>query len=181
MASFFLSRIDVLVDELLEHRMPPGRTTEFSEMAEALLGKAAISSARVAYQRFKKIFGSARWQLLEQKGARVQRPLWASTSTKNPEYSDVRYVDALIGPHTVNTLPDQTIEAFADHGTLKANTIEENVTDAYEVLRTLGDVGIDLDYVTTRLVDEGVRKFIDPFDDLMETILEEMQKLQPQL
>ncbi|HKJ68901.1 MAG TPA: transaldolase [bacterium] len=180
-ASFFLSRIDVLVDELLEHRMPPGRPTEFSEMAEALLGKVAIASARVAYQRFKKIFGSARWQLLGQKGARVQRPLWASTSTKNPEYNDVRYVDSLIGPDTVNTLPDHTIDAFADHGALKANTIEEDVTDAYEVLRTLRDVGIDLDYVTTRLVDEGVQKFIDPFDDLMETISEEMQKLQPQL
>lgn len=180
-ASFFLSRIDVLVDEVLQHRMPPGRETKLSAAAESLLGKVAIASARVAYQRFQKIFGSARWQLLEERGARVQRPLWASTSTKNPEYSDVRYVDSLIGADTVNTLPDHTIDAFADHGTLEENTVEQDVTEAYEVLRALQDAGIDLDYVTIRLVDEGVQKFIDPFDQLMDTISGKMKKLQPQV
>jgi len=179
-ASFFLSRIDVLTDELLHHRMVPGSKTDRGTQAEALLGNVAIASAKVAYQAFKELFGSARWKLLAEKGARVQRPLWASTSTKNPEYSDVRYVDALIGPHTVNTLPDQTIEAFADHGTLEENAVEADLEDAYLQLERLPEVGIDLDHVTQRLTDEGIQKFISPFDKLLDTIGETAGKLQLQ-
>jgi len=179
-ASFFLSRIDVLVDELLHHRMVPGDKSTTAQTAESFLGKVAIASARVAYQSFKRIYGTARWQLLAEKGATVQRPLWASTSTKNPSYSDTMYVDTLIGPHTVNTMPDETIQAFADHGQLKANTVERDLNESYEILDTLPDAHIDLDYVTTRLVDEGVEKFIKPYTKLLETISEEIKKLQPQ-
>jgi len=176
-ASFFLSRIDVLVDQLLNHRLVPGKTNEWDDIIKDLKGKVAIANAKVAYQIYRDIFESARWKLLEEKGARVQRPLWASTSTKNPEYSDVRYVETLIGPNTVNTMPDETIEAFIDHGTLKDNTVEEDLTDAFETLGDLGDIGIYLDYVTERLVDEGIQKFITPFNNLMNTITEEMKKL----
>lgn len=179
-ASFFLSRIDVLVDELLHHRLVPGSKSDKATQVEALLGNVAIASAKVAYQAFKEIFGSARWKLLAEKGARVQRPLWASTSTKNPEYSDVRYVDALIGPHTVNTLPDKTIEAFADHGTLEENAVEADLEDSYLQLERLSEVGIDLGHVTQRLTDEGIQKFISPFDKLLDTIEESAGKLQLQ-
>ncbi len=160
--------------------MAPGDNSEMAKTAESFLGKVAIASARVAYQSFKRIFGTARWQMLAEKGARVQRPLWASTSTKNPSYSDTMYVDTLIGPHTVNTMPDDTIQAFAEHGQLKANTVENDVNEAYEILDTLPDAHIDLNYVTTRLVDEGVEKFIKPYTRLLETISKEINKLQPQ-
>lgn len=176
-ASFFLSRIDVLIDQLLDHRAKKSSDQEMVELAKDIKGEVAIANAKLAYQSFKAIFGTARWKLLEEKGARVQRPLWASTSTKNPEYSDTRYVDSLIGKHTVNTLPDETIDAFADHGTLKADTVEEDIEGAEETLWKLYQADINLDYVTQRLTDEGIQKFIDPFDNLMQTIEEKRKEM----
>jgi transaldolase len=166
-ASFFLSRIDVLVDQLLDHRVVPGMK---NPSATNLLGTIAVASSKTAYQSFKTIFSGPRWEALEKLGAKVQRPLWASTSTKNPGYSDVMYVNPLIGPNTVNTMPDVTIDAFDDHGTLEKNSVEKDLSDVERQLRELNHLGIDLDYATQRLVDEGVEKFIKPFEALMSTI-----------
>jgi len=162
-ASFFLSRIDVLVDELLKKRIPAHPD------AKSLLGKAAIANAKLAYRQFKQNVGLARWQALAEKGAHVQRMLWASTSTKNPDYSDVMYVDPLIGPFTINTLPEETIAAFADHGTA-ANTVEKGMDEADATMRAIADLGIDFAEVTRRLETEGIQKFIDPYDSLMEAL-----------
>jgi transaldolase len=170
-ASFFLSRIDVLVDQLLlEHRVRPETSQGHDPRPEQLVGKVAVASAKLAYQNFKTIFRGSRWQALEAKDARVQRPLWASTSTKNPLYSDVCYVEPLIGPHTVNTMPDETIDAFLDHGTIAENSVEAELEEAREVLRNLEAVGVDLESATQQLLDEGVQKFVDPFDVLMRTL-----------
>ncbi len=175
-ASFFLSRIDVLTDLLLQHRFT-GAGDENDKLAKELLGKTAIANAKLAYQSFLEIFKGPRWEVLAEKGARVQRPLWASTSTKNPSYSDVMYVEPLIGKHTVNTLPDVTIDAFADHGKVKCNTIIENVDESNKILSKLSELDIDLTQVTDRLVDEGVQKFIDPFDDLINALEKKIQKV----
>jgi transaldolase len=168
-ASFFLSRIDVLVDELLGHRLHASGSKGDGRRADQLLGQIAIANAKLAYQSFKRIFAGDRWQALTAEGARVQRPLWASTSTKNPEYRDVRYIEPLIGPHTVTTMPADTIAAFADHGVVEL-TVEANLNQAHQSLRDLESVGINLDYVTQRLQDEGVQKFIDPYDALMDAL-----------
>jgi transaldolase/glucose-6-phosphate isomerase len=168
-ASFFLSRIDVLTDQLLGHYIIPEKTTG-KPRPENLLGKAGIASAKIAYQSFKNIFSGERWQKLADNGARVQKPLWASTSTKDPLYSDIRYVEALIGPHTVNTLPDETIEAFADHGKIYENSVEQDVEDARKAFEDLSKLGIDMDFVTHELINEGIEKFIKPYDNLMKTL-----------
>jgi transaldolase len=173
-ASFFLSRIDVLTDQLLMHQIPPGSNRD--SLPHRLLGQAAVASAKIAYQSFQNIFSGKRWEALTEKGARVQRPLWASTSTKNPEYSDVKYVEPLIGYNTVNTMPEETIAAFADHGIAKENTIEENIDRAHQVLSDLKKVGIDIDKVTWQLVNDGIQKFIDPFSVLMNTISHKRQQ-----
>lgn len=175
-ASFFLSRIDVLVDTLLEQRIS-GQNKEHDQKVKALLGKAAIANAKLAYQRFLKIFHGEDWDALKKKGARVQRPLWASTSTKNPNYNDVMYVEPLIGEHTVNTLPDQTIEAFADHGKVEKDTILQNVAEAKENIGHLKQYDIDIDFVTAELVNEGIQKFIDPYDTLIKSIEEKAASL----
>jgi len=167
-ASFFLSRIDVLVDSVLGHRIRSGAAGE--EVA-SLMGRAGIANAKLAYRRFRELFGGERWQRLEDAGAHVQRMLWASTSTKDPLYSDVRYVEPLIGPHTVNTLPERTIRAFDDHGTVAA-TVEDGVDEARRVMERLSDVGIEFEHVTEQLLHEGVRKFMDPYDSLMATLSE---------
>lgn len=168
-ASFFLSRIDVLTDQLLGHYIIPEKMTG-EPRSENLLGKAAIASAKIAYQSFKNIFSGERWQKLSNNSARVQKPLWASTSTKDPLYSDVRYIETLIGPHTVNTLPDETIDAFADHGKLIENSIEHNIDEASQTFENLGKLGIDINFVTRQLVNEGIQKFISPYDNLMKTL-----------
>ena len=170
-ASFFISRIDVLVDQILGHHIVPGRETDGAGPTD-LLGKAGIANARLAYRSFLGFLRSDRWERLATAGARPQRMLWASTSTKDPLYSDVRYVEPLIGPHTVNTLPDRTIDAFADHGRV-ADTVEEGVEEAREVMDELRRVGVDFDAVTWQLMNEGVQKFIDPFDQLLATIARE--------
>jgi transaldolase len=166
-ASFFLSRIDVLVDSLLEQNAAKGGIT--ANHAAALQGEAAIASARTAYQIYKEIFSGDRFRALATRGACRQRVLWASTGTKNPAYSDVKYVEALIGPETVNTIPLETLEAYRDHGN-PASRLEEGVDDAQQVLERLPGEGIDLAAVTQQLEDEGVEKFIKPFDMLLESL-----------
>ncbi len=170
-ASFFLSRIDVKVDQRLDERLKSGVSDETAAKIIGLKGKIAIANAKVAYQHFKEIFSSDRWQALAEKGAKVQRLLWASTSTKNPDYSDVMYVDELVGPQTVNTLPPKTIEACADHCD-PASRIETNLETARGQLAALSDpdIGIDLDAVMEELLEEGIEKFVKPFDSLMESL-----------
>ncbi len=168
-ASFFVSRMDVLVDQLLHHRIAPGEEPG-SSPAGKLLGKTAVANAKLAYQSYKKIFGTPDWKKLTEKGARVQRPLWASTSTKNPEYPDVMYVNPLIGPDTVNTMPEETITAFADHGKIEKDAVEKGLDHARSTLRQMEDLGITVDYVTQVLEDEGIQKFIDPFNQLLDNL-----------
>lgn len=166
-ASFFLSRIDVLVDPLLEGIMQNGNVK--SEMAGSLHGQVAISSAKVAYQIYNEICANKRFRRLSEKGAHPQRLLWASTSTKNPEYSDVKYVESLIGPETVNTLPLKTIRAYLDHGDPVAR-LQEDLPEAHRVLDSLQLVGIDLDQVTQQLENEGVEKFSASYTHVMQTL-----------
>jgi transaldolase len=168
-ASFFLSRIDVLVDPMLEQRMEAGGPQ--AEIARSLLGQVAIASAKVAYEIYQEVFTDDRFRALKARGARTQRVLWASTSTKNPAYSDTKYVEPLIGPDTINTMPLETIHAYRDHGH-PAPRLEEGVADAHRVLDRLPDVGIDLCAVTQQLEAEGVEKFNKPYDHLM-TMLEQ--------
>lgn len=170
-ASFFLSRIDVLVDQQL-HPLP----TREGKDPRQLLGKAAVANAKLAYQAFKANLNDNRWRRAAKLGARPQRMLWASTSTKTPGYSDVMYVEPLIGAHTVNTMPDATIAAFADHGKV-ANTIEQNLEDARRVMEELAAVGIDFDAVTAQLLREAVQKFIEPYDTAMELLRRKCESL----
>jgi len=170
-ASFFLSRIDTLVDKLLLDKIDGETEACGTEpQPQDLLGKTAVASAKVAYQRFARTLAGDRWQRLVERGAKPQRLLWASTSTKNPKYPDVKYVEPLIGPHTVNTMPDKTIEAFADHGTVRANTVAEGSEEALWVLDSLRCFDIDLAKVDRQLEEEGIRKFVEPFDELLNLI-----------
>jgi len=166
-ASFFLSRIDTLVDPIMEKIIESDDKKK--EIDKPALGEVAISSARLAYQIYKEVFGSARFKKLEEKGARVQRLLWASTSNKNPNYSDIKYIEALIGANTVNTVPPQTMDAYRDHGDPKL-TIERHLNKAERTLKSLPELGIDIDMVTQQLEDEGIGKFNEPFDKLMEAL-----------
>jgi transaldolase len=166
-ASFFVSRIDAMVDPLLEKLITQGG--EEADLAKKVRGQVAIASAKVAYQIYKEIFGSDRFKKPAAQGSRAQRLLWASTGTKNPDYSDVKYVEALIGPDTVNTAPPETLDAYRDHGEPKAR-LEQDVAEAHWVLRRLAELGISIDKVTQQLEDEGVEKFNKPFDKLMETL-----------
>jgi transaldolase / glucose-6-phosphate isomerase len=170
-ASFFLSRIDVLVDRLLAHRVRESGPSDNGFRPELLFGAAAIANAKLAYQCFKRIFTGERWAPLASCGARPQRVLWASTSTKDPLYSDVRYVEPLIGAHTVNTMPDKTVAAFGDHG-IVADTLERGLDESRQVMEDLRSLGIDLDRVTWQLLNDGIQKFIEPYDDLMTTLAE---------
>jgi transaldolase len=166
-ASFFVSRIDSLIDPQLEKIIEsPGN---LNEPATEALGEVAVSSAKVAYQIYKEIFSSVRFKKLEAKGAQAQRLLWASTSSKNPAYSDVKYIEALIGENTVNTVPPQTIDAYRDHGNPQL-TIEEDLDKAKRVLNSLPTLGIDLNRIAQQLEDEGVKKFNEPFDKLMQAL-----------
>ena len=176
-ASFFLSRIDVLTDQLLGHLINP--TKDFGDLPrpEHLLGKTAIASAKLAYKSFLKIFSGERWEKLASAGAKVQRPLWASTSTKDPLYIDTKYVEPLIGYNTVNTLPEVTIAAFSNHGKVEESTILINVDEAHQVLVNLKKLGIDIDLITSQLTNEGVQKFIEPFDKLIRKLAQERLKI----
>lgn len=166
-ASFFLSRIDVLVDPMLERQFDAGG--EKAKLARCLHGQVAVASAKTAYQIYKEMFASDRFRKLAKHGARTQRVLWASTSTKNPEYSDVKYVEALIGPETINTVPRETLDAYRDHGRPEAR-LEQDLNQAEETFLYLPELGIEIDDLTQQLEDEGVDKFIKPFDQLMESL-----------
>ncbi|MDR0788015.1 MAG: transaldolase [Gemmatimonadota bacterium] len=168
-ASFFISRVDTAVDGLLERFAQAAGDEDRRTQLLGLRGRAAIANAKMAYRRFREVFGDERFNLLMGRGARPQRPLWASTSTKNPEYRDVIYVEELIGPDTVNTMPLATVEAFADHGVV-ARTVDADLPGAERELAALAEAGINLDEVTERLQVEGVEKFVDPFRDLLRTI-----------
>ena len=176
-ASFFLSRIDVMIDDQIDRKLESASDDAKAKLA-AIKGKVAIANAKVAYQKYKEIFGSDRWKALAEKGAKVQRLLWASTGTKNPEYSDVMYVDELVGPDTVNTLPPTTIEACADHCD-PASRIESNLDEAHRVIDGLQDeaVDINLDNVMDALLDEGIDKFIKPFESLMSSLEAKVKQL----
>ncbi|MCT7973088.1 transaldolase [Laspinema olomoucense] len=177
-ASFFISRIDVKIDEAIDEKLK--HMTELQEKArlEQIKGKVAIANAKIAYQKYKEIINSDRWQALAAKGANPQRLLWASTSSKNPNYSDVIYVDELIGPDTVNTLPPATIEACADHCDV-ASRIETDVDQAYHLIENLAELGIDLDQIMAELLDEGIDKFIQPFESLMSSLESKVKQLAP--
>ena len=164
-ASFFVSRIDALVDSMLDG-LAAREDAENARHARALRGNVAIACAKEAYQIFREIFGSPRFQKLAQSGARAQRLLWASTGTKDPTYSDVKYVDGLIGPDTVNTMPLETLEAFRDHGSPRL-TLEDDLDGARKTLSMLRELGLDLDDITMQLEEEGVTKFNKPFDALL--------------
>jgi transaldolase len=158
-ASFFVSRVDTEADRRLDEVGGP----------EELKGKLAVANAKLAYQRYKELFSGERWQALEAKGAATQRCLWASTSTKNPAYSDVLYVDELIGPETVNTMPEETIRAFQDHGEVEL-TLERDLDEAQRVFDRIAEAGVDYDDVVATLEREGVEKFADSFRELLDGV-----------
>lgn len=166
-ASFFVSRVDTKVDRMLEALVEQDRLS--AEDAGRLKGRAAVANARLAYEVYKEIFHSDHFKTLQEKGARVQRPLWASTGTKNPEYSDVLYIDELVGPETVTTVPAKTLEAYADHGDPAAR-IEAGLEDARALMSQLEEVGVDMQQVTDELLVEGVKTFEEAFTKLLNTI-----------
>jgi transaldolase len=166
-ASFFLSRIDTLLDPQIQKVADAGGPK--ADIAKTLLGTIAVANAKAAYQKYGIVTGTERWKKLAEKGARPQRLLWASTSTKNPKYSDTMYVEPLIGPDTVNTMPMETVDAYRDHGK-PASRITEDVTGAQRKLVQLKEVGIDLAAATQQLEDEGVKKFVEPFDKLLASL-----------
>lgn len=173
-ASFFVSRVDTVVDKLLGEQVAAG-----NDEAEPLLGLAGIANAKIAYAHFKAAFNGERFADLRAAGARVQRPLWASTSTKNPAYSPTMYVDNLIGPNTVNTLPPQTLDALRDVGNV-AQSIEQEVDKAHTLFRQLAELGVDIRAVTDQLLVDGVRLFADSFDTLLKDIATKRAKLDQQ-
>jgi transaldolase/glucose-6-phosphate isomerase len=170
-ASFFVSRIDVAVDKLLNDKIKAGR-----KELSSLRGKVAIANAKLAYQRYKRLFAGPRWEKLKSKGARTQRLLWASTGTKNKEYSDVLYIDELIANDTVNTMPPSTMDAFRDHGKV-SDRLETNIDDARQAMEKLAQAGISIDEVTRKLVEEGVQLFADAFDKLLGAVARKRAKI----
>ena len=176
-ASFFVSRVDTLMDQLLAHRRDPERP-DSNGLPLELMGRIAVANARVAYKYFKQIFAGARWAKLAERGARVQRVLWASTGRKNPTYSDVGYIEPLVGRDTVNTMPEGTIRAFADHGRVVADTVEANVDDALEALRRLEHLGIDYRCATVQLENEGIEQFIKAYDGCVEAVKQKREQLE---
>lgn len=168
-ASVFVSRIDTAVDKRLDAMVKESSEPGLQQEARSLRGKAAVANSKIIYQHFKEIFSSTEFKGLEKKGARLQRVLWGSTGTKDPTYSDVKYVEELIGPDTINTLPPQTISAFKDHGVARI-TLTEGVDEAHRVIDRLARLGIDVDAVCQQVQDEGVKAFADSFDTLISTI-----------
>jgi len=167
-ASFFVSRVDTEVDKRLE--------AIGSDEAKALRSQAALANARLAYQRYARVIGSERWQDLEQSGANRQRPLWASTSVKDPNLPDTLYVTNLVAPDTVNTMPEATLDAFADHGTLEGDTVTGGYSEAQDVIDRLAALGIEYDDVIAVLEREGVEKFEKSWGELVETIEGQLEK-----
>jgi len=181
-ASFFLSRIDSKIDDRIDEILKQGvDRLEKEAKLRVIKGKVAIANAKLAYQKYKEIIQSDRWQALAAKGANVQRLLWASTSTKNPEYNDVMYVNELVGPETVNTLPPATIEACADHCEIAPNRVETGVEEAQNLIDSLKDpdVEIDLEAVMKELLEEGIDKFVQPYNSLLQSLEEKVKRLSP--
>jgi transaldolase/glucose-6-phosphate isomerase len=174
-ASFFISRIDSLIDSIINDNLKA--TTDASQQAllQSLLGKVAIANGKLTYQSYERIFSGPRWQALAAKGAQTQRVLWASTSTKNPAYRDVIYVEELIGPDTVNTMPPATIDAFRDHGRLR-NALAEDVAGAAKVMSDLAKAGISMKEITDKLTNDGVKLFADAFDKLLAAVAKSTQQ-----
>ena len=173
-ASFFISRIDSLVDDTIQKRIEAADGTQ-KERLQALLGKVAIANAKLTYKRYKEIMQGEGWQALAARGARPQRLLWASTSTKNPNYPDVLYVDELIGEDTVNTIPPATLDAFRDHGKIR-KSLGEDVEAAAETMEALERAGVSMKEVTDKLLEDGVRIFSEAFDQLLAAVEEECRK-----
>lgn len=177
-ASFFVSRIDTAVDALIANRLKTSTDTSEQGLLRSLTGKVAIANAKLTYQRYLKLFSGQRWQALVEKGAQTQRVLWASTSTKNPHYRDVLYVEELIGPDTVNTIPPATFDAFRDHGRPRAN-LTEGVEEAHDTMETLARVSISMREVTDKLTEEGVELFADAFDKLLKAVTAKAKAAKP--
>ncbi len=177
-ASFFVSRVDTEVDRRLENMADDADSPAGGDVGE-LRGKAAVAQAKLAYQLFEERFAGPRWEALSARGAHLQRPLWASTSTKNPDYPDLLYVDSLIGPHTVNTMPDATLDAFLDHGTVK-RTIDQGVAEAKVAMEDLAAAGIDMEDVSVTLENEGVAAFAKSFDELIQSLTDKANALHAQ-
>jgi transaldolase/glucose-6-phosphate isomerase len=173
-ASFFISRIDSLVDSLINEKLKAATDAQQQALLKSLLGKVAIANGKLAYQRYQRIFSSTRWEALAAKGAQTQRVLWASTSTKNPAYRDVMYVEELIGPDTVNTMPPATIDAFRDHGKLR-NSLTEDVAGAQKVMDDLAKAGISIKEATDKLTADGVTLFADAFHKLLAAVAKNTQ------
>ena len=168
-ASFFISRIDTLVDSMIDGRLKASTDPQQQSLLKSLKGKVAIANGKLTYQRYQKLFSGSRWEALASKGAQTQRVLWASTSTKNPEYRDVMYVEELIGPDTVDTVPPATVDAFRDHGKLR-NSLTENVPAAQKVMDDLAKAGISMKEVTDKLTTDGVKLFADAFNKLLAAV-----------
>ena len=168
-ASFFISRIDSLIDSLLNDKLKATTDANQQALLKCVLGKVAIANGKLTYQAYQRIFSGPRWQALAAKGAQTQRVLWTSTSTKNPAYRDVLYIEELIGPDTVNTMPPATIDAFRDHGLLR-NSLTEDVAGAKKVMDDLARTGISMKQVTDKLTDDGVKLFADAFDKLLAAV-----------
>lgn len=175
-ASFFVSRVDTEADKRMDKRA--AEDASLKPRIDALKGKVAVANARIAYELFERKFSGERWEKLKAKGALVQRPLWASTGTKNKAYSDTLYVAELVGPECVNTMPDETIDAFRDHGVVKRTLTAGTIADAHQVCQEFADLGFDLSDITKNtLVKEGVQKFADSYNELVEAVRVEREKL----
>jgi len=174
-ASFFISRIDTLVDSMIEEKLKTTKDAQTQTRLTSLLGKVAIANGKLTYQRYQRIFSGPRWEALASKGAQTQRVLWASTSTKNPAYRDVMYVEELIGPDTVDTMPPATVDAFRDHGRLR-NSLTEDVAGAQKVMDDLAKAGISIKEVTTKLTTDGVKLFADAFSKLLAAVEKSVQQ-----
>jgi transaldolase/glucose-6-phosphate isomerase len=174
-ASFFISRIDTLVDSLLDERLKKTTDPRQQSLLKSLLGKVAIANGKLTYQRYRRIFSGPRWEPLTAKGAHTQRVLWASTSTKNPNYRDVMYVEELIGPDTVDTIPPATLEAFRDHGRVR-ESLTEDIPGAQKTMQDLAQAGISMKEVTDKLTEDGVKLFADAFDKLLAAVEKSTQR-----
>jgi transaldolase/glucose-6-phosphate isomerase len=174
-ASFFISRIDSLVDSMIDDRLKTATDAQQRELLKSLQGKVAIANGKLTYQRYQRIFSGPRWTALAAKGAQTQRVLWASTSTKNPNYRDVMYVEELIGPDTVDTMPPATVDAFRDHGRVR-NSLTEDVPGAQKVMDNLAKAGISITEVTDKLTTDGVKLFADAFTKLLAAVEKNTQR-----
>jgi transaldolase len=174
-ASFFVSRIDTEADKRLQSQLGASGDPAQQERLRGLMGKAAIANAKLAYQKFREHFSTDRWKALADRGARLQRPLWGSTSTKNPAYPDLLYVEALVGPDTVDTIPPETLRAFRDHGRVNPQAVLEGWGESAAVLTRLAEAGVSLDDVTQHVLDAGVKQFADSYQQLLQAIERRLQ------